>query len=333
MAPPGIPENISLLAAPVLFGNLFNYGLFGILTAQIYVYYLSFPADSKYLKAFIYGLFIVECVQVVMATRDAYAVFGAGWGDVAALDNTHWLWFDIPVMSGLVSASVQSYFAWRIYILSKSPYLGVFVVLIALMQGASGMAAGILVYTLGLTDSAIQARTATPSTVWLGGSAACDVIIAGCMLYFLSRQKHGSARTDAMLSRLIRLTVETGTLTASVACIDLVLFLVFKDNNLHFAPALTLSKLYTNSLMMLFNNRTQMRRFRGGIHTGGGRFWVATEGAGEFETRCEGSASSESPAAPQEFALRKLPNDGSRVDVTAEGLDDLSDTVHKAAAP
>ncbi len=48
------------------------------------------------------------------------------------------------------------------------------------------MAAGILVYTLGLTDSAIQARTATPSTVWLGGSAACDVIIAGCMLYFVS---------------------------------------------------------------------------------------------------------------------------------------------------
>ncbi len=83
--------------------------------------------------------------------------------------------------------------------------------------------------------------------------------------------------------------------------------------------------------MMLFNNRTQMRRFRGRIHTGGGRFWVATEGAGEIETRCERSASSESRAAPQEFALTKLPNDGSRVDVNVEGLDDLSDTVHKAA--
>ncbi len=48
------------------------------------------------------------------------------------------------------------------------------------------MATGIMVHTLSLTDSAIQARTAAPCTVWLAGSAACDVTIAGCMLYFVS---------------------------------------------------------------------------------------------------------------------------------------------------
>jgi hypothetical protein len=34
----------------------------------------------------------------------------------------------------------------------------------------------------------------------------------------------------------MRLTVETGALTASVATVDLTLFLVFKHNNFHMAP-------------------------------------------------------------------------------------------------
>ena len=48
------------------------------------------------------------------------------------------------------------------------------------------MATGIMVHTLSLPDSAIQAVTSAPCTVWLAGSAACDVIIATCMLYFVS---------------------------------------------------------------------------------------------------------------------------------------------------
>ena len=57
---------------------------------------------------------------------------------------------------------------------------------IALMQGSGAMATGIMVHVLSLPDSAIQAVTSAPCTVWLGGSAACDVIIATCMLYFVS---------------------------------------------------------------------------------------------------------------------------------------------------
>ena len=51
----------------------------------------------------------------------------------------------------------------------------------------------------------------------------------------LSRGRQGLA-SDALLSRLIRLTVETGSLTASLATLDLILFVTFKDNFLHFIP-------------------------------------------------------------------------------------------------
>ncbi len=86
--------------------------------------------------------------------------------------------------------------------------------------------------------------------------------------------------------------------------------------------------------MMLFNNRAQLRNFRGGIQASGGRFWLSAGGASEIETGCEGSANSGTRAAPQEFVLGKLPNVGAQpgADIPAEGFDDLSD-MHKVSAP
>ena len=57
------------------------------------------------------------------------------------------------------------------------------------MEGAGAMATGIMAHVLALTDSSIQVKTRASGIVWLAGSASCDVIIAVCMLYFVSRTK------------------------------------------------------------------------------------------------------------------------------------------------
>ena len=51
----------------------------------------------------------------------------------------------------------------------------------------------------------------------------------------LAKGKRGMG-SDALITRLMRVTIETGTMTASVASLDLILFLTFKHNNLHMAP-------------------------------------------------------------------------------------------------
>ncbi|KAI0748356.1 hypothetical protein C8Q80DRAFT_1270777 [Daedaleopsis nitida] len=294
-----VPDNITLLAAPHLFGHLFNYGLFGVLSTQVFIYHVSFPNDRLRLKVFVYGLYAMEVLQLVMATHDAFETLGRGWGNTTTLDNPQWLWFDVPLISGIVSASVQIYFAWRIYVLSRSKILSGFIVLIALAQGSAGIASGIKAHLVNsLAD--LQAETTKSLIVWLGGSVACDIVIALCMLYYLSRGRRGLA-SDALLARLIRLTVETGTLTASVACLDLVFFLVFKHNNLHLTPALILTKIYTNSLMMLLNNRTQMRSMIGG------QVWM-TEETGDVELASRSRTSRRRSAVPQQVALRKFPS-------------------------
>ncbi|KAF8491762.1 hypothetical protein JB92DRAFT_2752710, partial [Gautieria morchelliformis] len=242
-----------------LIGHLFNYGLFGVLSTQVYIYTMAFPNDPRKLKTIVYGLYLLECLQVAIATRDAFETLGAGWGNLEALNNPQLIWFETPVMSGFISACVQLFFAWRVYILSKSKLLAGLISTLAVGQGVAAIVAGVTVNNLG-NVSEVQAKAFKPTCVWLGGSAVCDIIIAGCMVYFLSRSHTGYANTDRVLSRLVRLTVETGLMTASVATIDLILFLVFQHNSVHLIPALTLAKLYTNSLMTLFNNRAQISK-------------------------------------------------------------------------
>lgn len=80
-----------------------------------------------------------------------------------------------------------------------------------------------------------------------------------------------------MLTKLIRLIIETGTITgasyqllrpsvgdvclflAVVALIDLILFLAFPHATYHTVPAQSLSKLYSNAILVLFNSRVKIR--------------------------------------------------------------------------
>jgi hypothetical protein len=56
------------------------------------------------------------------------------------------------------------------------------------------------------------------------------------------------------------MTVETGSLTAFCAVLELFLFLKWKENNLHMIPALALSKLYSNTLIATLNSRNPQYR-------------------------------------------------------------------------
>lgn len=53
---------------------------------------------------------------------------------------------------------------------------------------------------------------------------------------------------------VVRLTVETGTVTVIAAIVDLVFYLK-EHNGLHQVSGVILCKLYSNTLLVLFNNR------------------------------------------------------------------------------
>jgi len=107
-----------------------------------------------------------------------------------------------------------------------------------------------------------KGRTALPLiSTWLATSAFVDVFIAVAMTVILLKAKSGlRRRSNDMVNSLVRLVIETGILTASVAIIDVVFFTARSDTLLHECPALVLAKLYANTLLVNLNNRAFMRR-------------------------------------------------------------------------
>lgn len=258
-----IPPTVSHVTGPLLLGFLLNYGFYGVLTVQTYIYYSAFPDDKTIHKVLVYSVFVVESVQTVMITYDAFQDFAFGFGNMGALDSMNLIWFDCCIMDGLVAFTVQAYFAYRIHLLSNSKVIAGFILLMGLAQISGAIATGIIAKSVG-AFSRIREPCFIPALFWLGGSAICDITIAVAMTYVLSRRANDVFNeTKDLLKRVIRLTMETGSVTAAFAAIDLILFLAFPTEDYHITPALALAKVYSNSLLVVFNSRVRIQNGRG----------------------------------------------------------------------
>ncbi|KAJ7699531.1 hypothetical protein B0H17DRAFT_1196159 [Mycena rosella] len=228
-----------LLTGPILAGTQFNWALLGTLTLQVYIFHVSFPKERAWLKALVYTIFLLDVAQTAIASHFAYALLVNGWGDPTALTHLPWSSAAVPIFTGLISAAVQIFFAWRIYALKgKNPFalaISVLIILLALMQCFSAIISDALFSVT--TELSEITKLMAGVKVWLIGSAACDIVITFTMIVILSH------------------TVETGAITSIVAILDVVLFILFPNNYLHEAPAFMLGKVYSNVLLATLNQR------------------------------------------------------------------------------
>ncbi|KAK6984783.1 hypothetical protein R3P38DRAFT_3451448 [Favolaschia claudopus] len=197
---------------------LAEWSLFSTLTVQLYLYYQAFPNDRLWTKSLVYLIYAIHLVEIILATISAFKTFGFGFGDIAALTDfdVSSIWSDI--IPALVSLIVQSFYAYRLRLLSQSwsipgPIVAVPTVAFVLNAGNISQLTSQKISILG--------------GIWLGGSALIDIVIAGCMTYYLTTNDAGFRRTKELVSKLVRLTIETGALTAMVALLTLILFFAF----------------------------------------------------------------------------------------------------------
>ncbi|KAI0289820.1 hypothetical protein BC826DRAFT_586295 [Russula brevipes] len=118
---PSKPD-IANLAAPILFGPLINWSLYGLLCVQIYVYSYSFPSDRRGVKLLAYFVFLLETAQTVLTGTDVYYWFIEGFGDAERLKNSHFAPVDIAIIDSIISLIVQEYFCYRIWTLSRQSW-------------------------------------------------------------------------------------------------------------------------------------------------------------------------------------------------------------------
>ncbi|KAJ7692549.1 hypothetical protein B0H17DRAFT_1010512 [Mycena rosella] len=248
---PSLPQPVEF-SGPLWLTHILHWGLFGALSVQLYLYYQAFPNDKRSTKCLVYGIYAIELVSTILISHDGFAIFGYGFGDVSHLTRVGFDWLDVPVMSSLISFTGQSFYAYRLYIFSKSRVLPALIVVISLVSSVGGIAQGII-SARGCCD--VYSFT---SQVWCGASALSDIMIAVCMTYYLSKYDGGFRQTRVLVSKIIRLTIETGLLTGLVTLITLILLLAFPTKGYWIAPIALIPELYANSVLVVLNSRLQI---------------------------------------------------------------------------
>jgi len=265
-----VTPDIARVTAPILFGPLVNWALYGVLCVQIYVYSYNFPNDKPAMKTLAYFAFLLETVQTALTGADVYYWFIDGFGDVERLKDSHFAPIDIPIFHAIISLVVQEYFCYRIWTLNKrSSWLCIIIAIVSVVQSIGAAWGGI--------KSAMIGKFAVSKValyLWSLPSALADVLIAAAMLSLLLRRTDGNRGrfTNFVLVRLVRLTIETNALTACVAIASFVLYVAFPNEIYYTFTAGIIGKLYSNTLLVSLNNRIYFRDHPcPGLHVDGHR--------------------------------------------------------------
>ncbi|TFK98959.1 hypothetical protein BDV98DRAFT_606447 [Pterulicium gracile] len=244
--------------------------MFGVLCVQFALYCIGMKRDRQWIKILVYTVFVVECLYQGIAVNWAWVHLGAGWGKPEMLMGSDAVSVSLPTLTGFVTFAVQSFFAWRIFILSKRYYILLLVMLMT--TGQFGLNIYITYNMATNRTRGVAANlqlTRQVLTTWLAFSAATDIIISLEMSRVLYKASKVVvfAPTAGKLRGMIKFTIESGLLTTCFAVVDLVLFRALPGTNWHHIFTFSISKVYSNTLLAVLNSRMT---FRGDEESSGG---------------------------------------------------------------
>ncbi|KAF8158409.1 hypothetical protein B0H34DRAFT_708683 [Crassisporium funariophilum] len=250
---------------PVLIGFTFNAVLLGVMFTQVYLYYTQFKNDKMWIKIFVAVLFALDILNTSCDAAYLYLALIKHFGDFQYLGVVTWLFDTDPALTGFIVTLVQAFFAWRIYILTKSWLYPIVILATAITGGITAILTPVEVAKAPFFVDIGQSKTTI--SIWLSAEVLGDIIITTVLVWHLSSHKTGFQRSDMIIDRIIRITIQTGLLTMIFAAINLIVFLT-DPTGMHLLFNFPLCKLYSNSLMSTLNSRSGWSNGPSGISTG-----------------------------------------------------------------
>ncbi|KAJ7504899.1 hypothetical protein B0H11DRAFT_2221088 [Mycena galericulata] len=246
--------NVTLLFGPMLLGVILNSVLYGIMLVQSLIYYRRYKKDRPWFRYLVLYLVVVETANWLCDIGIIYEPLITRYATTEALLVSPVFLRTDAVLTVFVSTPIQIFIAWRVHIITHSFALPSIIILLAIVSLGGGIATTTIVsmHPEYATFAGFQPEVIT----WLVSSAACDVFLTAALVHSLSTRKTKDVSTDSRLDKIIRLAIQTGSITAAAALLDVLLFMVAPHTSLNFVMDFCLSKLYTNSLINTLNARS-----------------------------------------------------------------------------
>ncbi|KAF4586523.1 hypothetical protein EYR38_010802 [Pleurotus pulmonarius] len=247
--------SVELIFGPMLFGVFLNTLLYGVLMLQAFIYQRTYKSDKTWIRCLVGYLFFVETLNTAFDWGTMYEPLVKRWGAERATKIVPVMLEADHVVMVMISTPVQLFIAWRIKIISGSSRLAGLIAFFAFSSFIGGFASTVVTATGGTVTFEGLQRIRGPIITWLASAATADVLITSSLVYSLRKRKTGIKSTDDAIDRIVRLTIQTGMITAIFAASDVILYTTSKETGLNFIFDFPLSKLYTNSLVSTLNAR------------------------------------------------------------------------------
>ncbi|KAL4259794.1 hypothetical protein AB1N83_006875 [Pleurotus pulmonarius] len=250
--------------ANVLVAFLLTAMLYGVSLLLIGLYFLSpaRPKDTAFVKCAVGSLGVLATVEMVFLSIGTYY-------KIVDLSLPIGVFYAIPMGGIIFSVSLmafiaQFYFASRIWIVSSSRWLYVVpITFLAFTQFGTASAQAILedqVAYLDLFDSSLP-RVA----VQAAASAAADILSTIGLCRTLQNSRSGISRTDAVIAKIIRYSIQRGAATSVAAVLTLVMFVTVAESAF-MIPLLVSGQLYVISVVSMLLNRSKLQDLLHGDH-------------------------------------------------------------------
>ncbi|KAG7086490.1 hypothetical protein E1B28_002439 [Marasmius oreades] len=241
-------------------GIIVSIFLFGVTTAQTFLYYQLFPLDSKWMKRLVWAVWLIELGHSISALHALYFYTVLQFGNQAV--GTMKVPLSIAlnlIISEVVFVLVQGYYITRIYRFSRTWYISGLCVILLVVRFV-----GTVVATV---EATIMTSLDQYTTDWewdlvgiLSVGAFTDLAIPCVLVYYLAMKRSSAYDTTlAIVDKLILWTIETGLLTGLLAVLILIFFKTLPGRFAWMAVYMNLPKMFSNSFLANLNSRFKLR--------------------------------------------------------------------------
>jgi len=234
----------------------------GIVTAQTFSYFNTYPKDATEVKLLIGVVWFLDFCHTIFVSTSLWDHLIAHFGSVERIDYVPWSLALTIAFTAILTFLVHLFFIYRIFVLSNRNYFfAIPLTLLACARLCFACLTTAKLITLRSLKRFVELYTFS-FTSGLALSSLIDVLVTGLLCYLLLSHKQNS-NLNGVLDKLLLYTFENGSMTCAAAFTSLVCWLTNHSTSLVFMGLhFVISKLYANSLLASLNTRKGLQANR-----------------------------------------------------------------------
>ncbi|KAH8115394.1 hypothetical protein DFH11DRAFT_1507892 [Phellopilus nigrolimitatus] len=258
--------DLRLTFGAMFVGCLISVAFSGIGTLQAYLYFRqSRRRDTQSMKLTVKLITrtlcrrILDLIHSVFICQSVWHYLVLSWGDLDELD--HLTWLASIAVTGLITFVVQTFFANRVWRLSKhNAIITALIVVVAVVRLGSALSMFIWPPRIRLKHfSLFIQKFRWLFTFGLALSCIIDALITSSLCYYLQGSRTGYSSIDDIIHRLLLYTINNGLLTSFASMLAMIFAAAMPHNFLFLSLHFFIAKCYINSLLASLNSRDALK--------------------------------------------------------------------------